>query len=117
VQVLNHLPLKIPTVTPEPDKGIVLYYIFILSFFLFLTYSPCTFDIWPSHPAGADGSTRIQLRLADGKTLVRRMMKTDPVSLIYAVVLEQVSKNREEDKIFLFLFSFLYFSSYVRIFP
>jgi hypothetical protein len=73
--------------------------------------------VTPPPPKGADGSTRIQLRLADGKTLVRRMMKTDPVSLIYAVVLEQVSKNREEDKIFLFLFSFLYFSSYVRIFP
>ena len=52
-------------------------------------------------PAGAPGSTRIQLKLADGSRVVRRFLVGDPVSRIYEYVKadllpEQAMKRGEE---------------------
>ena len=44
-------------------------------------------------PAGTAGSTRIQLRMPDGKRVVRRFMETDPVGMIYAFVENESNGN------------------------
>lgn len=50
----------------------------------------------PEEPAqGAPDSTRLQLRLAEGKPLVRRFLVSDTVADIFKVVLEQIPEGRE----------------------
>ena len=51
----------------------------------------------PEEPAqGAAESTRLQLRLAEGRPLVRRFLVSDTVADIFKVVLEALPEGREK---------------------
>lgn len=45
-------------------------------------------------PTGAAGSTRVQLRLASGKTVVRRFLLTDSVASLFAACVELMPEAR-----------------------
>jgi len=45
-------------------------------------------------PKGAAGSTRVQLRLASGKTAVRRFMLTDSIACLFAACVEAMPEAR-----------------------
>jgi len=56
-----------------------------------LSHLPADLEELTAEPAkGTAGSTRMQIRLADGKTVVRRFLLEDKIAVIYSVVIEKV---------------------------